>query len=306
MKAIVQVENLRKQYEHVVAVDGVSFEVYEGEIFGMVGPNGAGKTTTIECIEGLRSPDEGVIRILGMDQTREGAKVRQRIGIQLQESNLQPRLKVWEALDLFASFYDRSIDWNELLEQFGLSQQRNAFYENLSGGQKQRLFIALALINDPDIIFLDELTTGLDPQARLNMWDMVKAIREQGKTIFLTTHYMEEAERLCDRVAIIDQGRIVALDTPANLVRQLNAPLRVEFEPIDAVELETLKALPTATFVEKRGEMITLYGRDEQLIVDVVKTLTNHRIRFRHLQIAQPSLEDVFLTLTGKRIDNND
>lgn len=300
---VITVENLRKTYESITAVDGISFEVYRGEIFGMVGPNGAGKTTTIECIEGLRAADGGTLRVLGQDPVHNGRAVRQRIGIQLQESNLQPRIRVWEAMALFASFYQQSVDWNALLEQMDLQAHRHVFYEKLSGGQKQRLFIALALINDPDIVFLDELTTGLDPQARLNMWEMVEDIRDRGKTVFLTTHYMEEAERLCDRVAILDQGHIVALDSPANLVKQLDAPLRVEFEPVGPVALGPLQALPTATHVERHGHRVIAWGKGDPFIVDVVQTLTNQHIRFRHLQVAQPSLEDVFLALTGRRME---
>ena len=227
--AIVVKDNLRKVYGDVVAVDDISFEVHEGEIFGMVGPNGAGKTTTIECIEGLRRPDGGTVQVLGMDPQRDGYDLRQHIGVQLQEAALPHRIKVWEAMDLFASFYRRSVDWHSLLEQLGLSEKHDASFINLSGGQKQRLFIALALVNDPDLVFLDELTTGLDPQARRAMWDLVQGIRERGKTVFLTTHYMEEAERLCDRVAIIDHGRIVALDTPENLIHSLGAENRVIF-----------------------------------------------------------------------------
>src|SRR5512137_1789333 len=200
MDTIVKVEGLRKTYGATVAVDGVSFNVPEGEIFGMVGPNGAGKTTTIECLEGLRKPDAGTVRVLGVDPQREGQTLRLRTGMQLQQSNLPDRMKVWEALDLYASFYPRAADWNELLSQLGLEEKRSTPFSKLSGGQKQRLFIALALLPDPQLVFLDELTTGLDPQARHVIWDLVRDLRSKGKTILLTTHYMEEAERLCDRV----------------------------------------------------------------------------------------------------------
>ncbi len=299
MNPVITVEHLHKVYGSTVAVDDISFEVYRGEIFGMVGPNGAGKTTTIECIEGLREPTAGTIRVLGLDPTHDRRRVMARIGIQLQTSSLPPRLKVGEIVDLFASFYPHTVDAQALLEQLGLAEKRNTLYEKLSGGQKQRLFIALALLNDPDIVFLDELTTGLDPQARLVMWEMVEAIRDQGKTIFLTTHYMEEAERLCDRVAIVNQGRIVALDTPAHLVRQLDASVRVVFEPLTPVDISILEALPTVTHVEANGRGIVIHGRDEQVLVDVVQALTAQRIRFTNLRTEQPTLEDVFLSVAN-------
>ena len=299
MNPVITVEHLRKVYGSTVAVDDISFEVYRGEIFGMVGPNGAGKTTTIECIEGLREPTAGTIRVLGLDPTHDRRRVMARIGIQLQTSSLPPRLKVGEILDLFASFYPHTVDAQALLEQLGLAEKRNTLYEKLSGGQKQRLFIALALLNDPDIVFLDELTTGLDPQARLVMWEMVEAIRDQGKTVFLTTHYVEEAERLCDRVAIVNQGRIVALDTPANLVHQLDASVRVVFEPLTPVDVSILEALPTVTQVEANGRGIVIHGRDEQVLVDVVQALTAQRIRFTNLRTEQPTLEDVFLSIAN-------
>ena len=202
-----------------MAVDEVSFEVLKGEIFGLIGPNGAGKTTTMECIEGLRTRDRGTISVLGLDPLRDVYKLQNRIGVQLQQAQLQKRIKVWEAVDLWASLYQKkTIDGKRLLEQLGLAEKRNAWFMNLSGGQKQRLFIALALINDPELVFLDELTTGLDPQARRAIWELVRGIRAQGKTVFLTTHLMEEAERLCDRVAIIEHGRIIDIDTPERLV----------------------------------------------------------------------------------------
>ena len=200
-------------------MDDVSFDVRDGEIFGLIGPNGAGKTTTMECIEGLRRPDRGTIAVMGLDPVRDAAALHARIGVQLQEAQLQKRIKVWEAVDLWASLYRTTVDGDRLLEQLGLAEKRNAWFMTLSGGQKQRLFIALALINDPEVVFLDELTTGLDPQARRAIWDLVRGIRDRGKTVFLTTHLMEEAERLCDRVAIIEHGQIVDIDRPARLVR---------------------------------------------------------------------------------------
>uniref|UniRef100_A0A7C1JAM9 ABC transporter ATP-binding protein n=1 Tax=Caldilinea aerophila TaxID=133453 RepID=A0A7C1JAM9_9CHLR len=301
-KPIVQVEHLRKVYGATVAVDDVSFEVYEEEIFGMVGPNGAGKTTTIECIEGLRRPDSGQVRVLGLDPQHDGYALRPRIGIQLQESALQDRLKVWEALDLFASFYPRSIDWQSLMEQLGLADRRNTPFAKLSGGQKQRLFIALALVSDPEVVFLDELTTGLDPQARRAMWDLVRQIRDQGKTVFLTTHFMEEAERLCDRVAIMDHGCIVALDTPQNLIRTIDAEQRLVFGVDGKVEPQLLSNLPGVTRVETIGERVIVYGRTDGFVAEVLNALTSSGTRFRDLRTEQLTLEDVFLSLTGREM----
>ena len=219
---VIEVSRIRKTYGKTVAVDEVSFSVNEGEIFGLIGPNGAGKTTTMECIEGIRKPDAGTISVLGLDPFRQAYKLQERIGVQLQQAQLQKRIKVWEAVDLWASLYrKKAVTAERLLEQLGLTDKRNAWFMNLSGGQKQRLFIALALINDPEVVFLDELTTGLDPQARRAIWELVRGIRERGKTVFLTTHLMEEAERLCDRVAIIEHGRILDIDTPAQISRQV-------------------------------------------------------------------------------------
>jgi len=301
MNAIVT-ENLRKHYGDVRAVDGVSFEVRTGEIFGMVGPNGAGKTTTIECLEGLRHPSEGRLAVLGLDPHGQGYELRERIGVQLQESSLPDRLKVREVLDLFAAFYRRSLDWRPILGDLGLTDKMRAPFAKLSGGQKQRLFIALALINDPEVVFLDELTTGLDPQARRAMWNLVKGIRDKGKTVFLTTHYMEEAEELCDRVAIIDHGRIVALDAPRNLIGSLGAENRVVFFADGDINLASLRAIPGATRVEGSGGRVVVFGRDDDLVVRVVMALAAAKVRFRDLRTEQPNLEDVFLALTGKEM----
>jgi ABC-2 type transport system ATP-binding protein len=304
MNTIVQVEGLRKTYGATIAVDEVSFEVREGEIFGMVGPNGAGKTTTIECLEGLRKPDRGTIRVLGVDPQGEGQILREHTGMQLQQSNLPDRMKVWEALDLYASFYPKVADWKELLIQLGLEEKRNAPFSKLSGGQKQRLFIALALLPDPQLVFLDELTTGLDPQARHAIWDLVRDVRLKGKTVLLTTHFMEEAERLCDRVAILDHGRIVALDTPAALIRSLGVEERVVFSVDGTLPPAFEKALST-TVVEVQGERVVVHGKDGrkvQLVSEVVGQLTNLGIQFRDLRTEQPTLEDVFLSLTGREI----
>lgn len=301
MNAIV-VERLHKSYGEIQAVKDVSFAVLQGEIFGMVGPNGAGKTTTIECLEGLRRPTRGRLSVLGLDPRTQGYELRQRIGVQLQESSLPDRLRVGEALGLFAAFYKRAIDWRPVLGELGLQEKIKAPVAKLSGGQKQRLFIALALLNDPDVIFLDELTTGLDPQARRAMLGLVKGIRDKGKTVLLTTHSMEEAEELCDRVAILDYGRIVALDTPGRLIASLGAESRVAFTVEDDLDLETLRAVPGATRVDRSGSRIVVFGRDDDLVVRVVMALAAAKTRFRDLRSEQPSLEDVFLALTGHEI----
>jgi ABC-2 type transport system ATP-binding protein len=299
---VIRVSRLKKVYGSVTAVDGVSFDVRANEIFGMVGPNGAGKTTTVECIEGLRRPDGGEIRVLGLDPRNDGRALREMIGVQLQESALQSRIRVWEVLDLFASFYSRSMEWEGLLKTLGLGDKRKAAYAKLSGGQKQRLFIALAMINDPQIVFFDELSTGLDPQARRAMWDLVRGIRDRGKTIVLTTHFMEEAERLCDRVAIIDHGKIIALDSPENLIRGLGAEHRVVFTSDTGLDADLLAGLPGVTRADRIGERWVVFGRDDRVVVEVVNFLSSSRIKFRDLRTEQATLEDVFLTLTGREM----
>jgi ABC-2 type transport system ATP-binding protein len=305
MDTIVKVEGLRKIYGKTVAVDEISFEVKEGEIFGMVGPNGAGKTTTIECLEGLRKPDRGTVRVLGVDPQRDGQTLRLRTGMQLQQSNLPERMKVWEALDLYASFYPKAADWKELLVQLGLEEKRNAPFSKLSGGQKQRLFIALALLPDPQLIFLDELTTGLDPQARHAIWDLVRDVRAKGKTVLLTTHFMEEAERLCDRVAILDHGKIVALDTPAALIRGLEVEERVVFSLDGTLPAGFEKALTGGARIEVQGERVIVHGKNGRqvpLVSEVVGLLSAQGVHFRDLRTEQPTLEDVFLSLTGREM----
>jgi ABC-2 type transport system ATP-binding protein len=307
MKTIVQVDGLRKLYGPITAVEEVSFEVCEGEIFGMVGPNGAGKTTTIECLEGLRKPDAGTVRVSGLDPQRDGQTLRMCTGIQLQHSNLPDRMRVWEALDLYASFYPKVVDWKELLAQLGLGEKRNSPFSKLSGGQKQRLFVALALLPDPKLVFLDELSTGLDPQARHAIWDLVRGVRDRGKTVLLTTHFMEEAERLCDRVAILDHGRIVALDTPENLIRCQGGEERIIFSLEGPLPLYFEKALHGAVRLNVEGERVTITGGNdgpEPLVSEVVGLLAAQGIRFHNLRTEQPNLEDVFLKLTGREMRN--
>jgi ABC-2 type transport system ATP-binding protein len=302
MTGVIEVQDLRKKYDDVVAVDGISFEVSEGEIFGMVGPNGAGKTTTIECVEGLRRADSGQVRIFGEDPLENRITVAERIGIQLQESALPARLRVAEALWLFGSFYKHQADADELLRQLGLNEKKSTAFTKLSGGQKQRLYIALALINLPKVVFLDELTTGLDPQARRAMWDLVRGIREQGRTVFLTTHFMEEAERLCDRVAILDQGSIVALDTPEALIQSLDAERRIVVSVPDGLEELSLTDLPQVSRVERTGDRFVIYGTKQGLASAVINALEDADIAFEDLRTEQATLEDVFLALTGREI----
>jgi ABC-2 type transport system ATP-binding protein len=294
----IRTEGLRKAYGRLVAVDGISFEVRANEVFGVVGPNGAGKTTTIECLEGLRQPDAGSLSILGLDPRRDGRELRERIGIQLQSSALPDDIRVSEALGLFASFYRRTADVRPLLDTLGLADKRDAAFAKLSGGQKQRLFIALALVNDPELVFLDELTTGLDPHARRAMWDLVRSIRDRGKTVFLTTHYMEEAEALCDRVLVIDRGRIVALGTPEDLVRGLGQGTRIVFTADAAYDPAPLGAIGGVTKVERDGARVSVTGRGDRLVVLVVNALDRDGVRFSDLRTERPDLEDVFLALT--------
>src|SRR5579872_3763776 len=258
MPPVIQVSGIRKTYSSTIAVEEASFEVNEGEIFGLIGPNGAGKTTTMECIEGVRKPDCGTIAVLGLDPIRQAFMLQERIGVQLQQAQLQKRIKVWEAVDLWASLYrKRAVDTTRLLEQLGLTEKRNAWFMTLSGGQKQRLFIALALINDPDVVFLDELTTGLDPQSRRTIWDLVRGIRDRGKTVFLTTHLMEEAERLCDRVAIIEHGRIIDIDTPQSLVNRHCPECTVILATNDRKAADCFRTIPSVDAVAQQGARFT-------------------------------------------------
>jgi ABC-2 type transport system ATP-binding protein len=306
MSSIISVQGISKTYGDTIAVNDLSFAVEEGEIFGMVGPNGAGKTTTIECVEGLREWDKGEISVLGLDPIDQERQLRPLLGIQLQEAHLPDNLKVWEALDMYASFYERHLDWEELLDDLGLEEKRATAFRKLSGGQKQRLFIALALLHDPELIFLDELTTGLDPHARRVIWDLVREVRQRGKTIFLTTHYMEEAESLCDRVAILDRGRLVALDTPANLIRGLDINERVIFRSGEQDTSAVLEGLPGVVRVERQGDQTTVYGKSngsKPIVTAVVNALTDEGLAFRDLRTENPDLEDVFLNLTGRKLD---
>jgi ABC-2 type transport system ATP-binding protein len=304
MSHVIVVEGLQKRYGSVQAVEDVSFDVAEGEIFGLIGPNGAGKTTTLECVEGLRTPDHGRIQLLGLDPQRDAVALQPRVGVQLQESHLQKRITVWEAVDLWASLYRHPVDGARLLEQLGLHEKRHAWFMTLSGGQKQRLFIALALIHDPEIVFLDELTTGLDPQARRAIWELIRGIRARGKTVVLTTHLMEEAERLCDRVAIVDHGRVVDIGTPAALVRRHCPERAVAITTDDAGAATLLEACRSVTRIEHTPHALLAHGTSDHLLDDVLACLSTNGVHVTSLQSQTASLEDVFLRVTGHSIRN--
>src|SRR5687768_10193513 len=276
---VIHVSGLRKTYGRIVAVDDVSFAVGDGEIFGLLGPNGAGKTTTMECVEGVRAPDRGSVSVLGLNPRRDVYELQQRIGVQLQQAQLQKRIKVWEAVDLWATLYRRKrADGYRLLDQLGLADKRNARFMTLSGGQRQRLFVVLALINDPDVVFLDELTTGLDPQARRACWDLVRGIRSRGKTVFLTTHLMEEAERLCDRVAIIEHGRLIEIDTPDGLVRRHCPERTVVLTTTDADAEARFRAIPRVEAVVRQDSRYTVRGSGEDFVTLVLQCLSEAHI----------------------------
>ena len=303
MSTVIEVKNLYKTYGDIKAVNNVSFSVAQGEIFGMLGPNGAGKTTTMEIVEGLRIADSGSVVVLGMDIKQHQRQVKASIGVQLQTTSLYPRLSVREVLDLFGSFFPRALPVGELIELAGLEDSRNKLCINLSGGQRQRLSVALALVNDPQILFLDEPTTGLDPQARHNIWDVIELGRQQGKTIFLTTHYMEEAERLCDRVAIIDHGEIIATARPDSLVDQHFQEEAIEFELDQHLAKKALRQLAGATNVLVENGKVTVYSSSVPTTISALLELAKQRnIKLTDLYVRRATLEDVFLKLTGRRI----
>jgi ABC-2 type transport system ATP-binding protein len=301
---VIAVADLRKQYGDVRAVDGISFEVARGEVFGLLGPNGAGKTTTIEILEGLRGFDAGRAIVLGLDVARHAAELKERIGVQLQGAALYPRLTVTELLSLFGSFYRRSRPPAELVEALDLSERAGAQTRQLSGGQRQRLSVALALVNDPELVFLDEPTTGLDPQARQNLWSIVRDLRERGRSVLLTTHYMEEAEALCDRIAIMDRGRIREIGTVADLVGRRFRERAVHFDSLAGVGDELLAALPGVSRLAREEDGPTLlYTADVPATIAALLALTDARgLEPRNLGVRSPSLEDVFLDLTGRAL----
>lgn len=294
---MIEVTDLRKSYGGRPAVDRVSFTVEEGEIFGVLGPNGAGKTTTVECVEGLRVPDAGRVRVTGLDPVTEHAATRQVLGAQLQESELQAKLTVREALELYAAFYTGPLDWRPLSERLGLTDKLTTRFAKLSGGQKQRLFIALALIGNPRIVVLDELTTGLDPRARRDTWELIEDIRANGVTVLLVTHFMEEAQRLCDRIAVIDKGRVAALDTPAGLIRRSAGATVISFTPSAQLDDRDLNALPGLASVEYKDGRVTLSGTDETVNA-VVTLLARTHVTAHQLRVTDATLDDAFLDLT--------
>ncbi len=301
-EAVVSVRGLTKRYGSLQAVDGISFDVAAGTIFGMLGPNGAGKTTTVEMLEGLRDPDAGSARILGLDALHDQQAIKQRIGVSLQSPALFPRLTVYEVLDLFGSFYEHAVRPDPLIETLGLQESRNKQTKFLSGGQQQRLSVALALVNEPEIVFLDEPTTGLDPQARINLWTVIEGVRAAGRTVFLTTHYLEEAERLCDRVAIVDHGAIIALGSPSDLIAENFSETAILFQ-LAAPPLEQLRGLAGVTDVSAEGDEVTLYSRDVPQTMAALLDFGEQRGRkLERLSVRGPTLEDVFLKLTGSRL----
>src|SRR6266704_5106989 len=301
--AVIEVENLTKRYGDVEALRGVSFSVSEGEVFGLLGPNGAGKTSTVEILEGLRTPDSGRASVCGLDPQRSGAEFKHVIGAALQSTALPDKMRVHEALDLFGSFYPRRRGTAELLKRFGLEEKRNAFYSQLSGGQKQRLALALALVNDPRVVFLDEPTAGLDPQVRREIYDIIEELKRDKKTIVLTTHYIEEAERLCDRVAIIDHGKVISQGSPRELKARSGGATRIEVrlsKPESNGTLKTLEGVVDAREVD--GIYVIHSKRPPQTIVSMVKHLEAQGNELVGLEIATPSLEDVFIEMTGRRL----
>jgi ABC-2 type transport system ATP-binding protein len=304
MTAVIEVAGLTKRYKGQAVVDGISFNVDQGEIFGILGPNGAGKTTAVECLTGLRRRDGGQVRVLGLDPKSHSQRLYQRIGVQLQESQLQDRLRVAEALDLYASFYPHPADWHELLDRWGLAAKSMTPFAKLSGGQKQRLFIALALVGNPEVVFLDELTTGLDPGARRATWDLIRQIRDSGVTVVLVSHFMDEVEELCDRAAILEQGRIAALDTPAGLVDLAGGTYRVRFRPMAPLDEGLLRPLPGVSRVTRHGTQVEVTGTGD-FASAVTTELARRQIIVADLRIEGRSLDNAYVTLTGQSLETS-
>ncbi|NEA24887.1 ABC transporter ATP-binding protein [Actinomadura bangladeshensis] len=297
---IIEVKGLRKVYGGRPVVDDVTFAVEEGEIFGILGSNGAGKTTTVECLEGLREPDGGAVRVAGLDPRTDRADLTGILGVQLQESELQEKLTVREALELYSAFYPDPADWRELAERLGITGKLATRFGKLSGGQKQRLFIALALIGRPRIVVLDELTTGLDPRARRDTWTLIEDVRDSGVTVVLVTHFMEEAQRLCDRIAVFKQGRVAALDTPAGLIRRSAGGTVLSFTPSRPLDDGDLADLPDAATVERRDGRLTVHGTDATVNA-VISLLARSQVTAHQLRITDATLDDAFLELTAEQ-----
>lgn len=298
----IKIQHLKKYYREVKAVDDLSIEIYSGEVFGFLGPNGAGKTTTVEILEGLREADKGDIFVLGFSIPEEIEEIKQKVGVQLQATDLPELIKVEELLILFESYYDKSIGVKKALELIGLEEKSKTYTKHLSGGQKQRLALALALINDPELLILDEPTTGLDPQARRNIWDIVKDLKKSGKTILLTTHYMEEAEQLCDRVGIIDHGKIIALGSPSELIEKQNLASAIELELKDGFSIEK-KLFKEIEEIYQEEQKVTIFSRESQkLLIKLVRALDLGTLPIQQISLRKASLEDVFLELTGRKL----
>jgi len=302
MTPVIEVTGLTKRYGGQAVVDGISFQVDQGEIFGILGPNGAGKTTAVECMEGLRRRDGGQVQILGLDPRTDGYRLHRRIGVQLQETQLQEKLKVREALELYASFYPHPADWHDLLEHWGLAARAGARFGDLSGGQKQRLFIALALVGNPEVVFLDELTAGLDPGARRTTWELIRAVRAGGVTVVMVSHFMDEVEELCDRVAILDRGRIAALDTPAGLVDSAGAEYQMRFRPMAPLDERSLTAVSGVTAVARRGSQVDVTGIGD-FASAVTAELARRQVLVADLRIEGRSLDSAYVALTGRSMD---
>jgi ABC-2 type transport system ATP-binding protein len=298
------VQGLKKSYGEVQAVKGVDFEIQTGEVFGLLGPNGAGKTTTVEILEGLRARSAGEVAVLGFDPDRQRQRLKDRIGVCLQATNLPEKVRVHEAMQVFAAFYTRHVDLNKLLQRLQLEEKRDAFYGTLSGGQKQRLALALALINDPQLIFLDEPTTGLDPQVRAEIHSLLEELKREQRTILMTTHYIEEAERLCDRVAIVDEGRIIALDTPARLKQQSRSASTIVVTCATAFPANRPAwAEATHSELDEDGRRLSVHSRrPAATLVDLVKWIDQQGLELTDVSLRKPSLEDVFIELTGKSL----
>jgi len=303
MDTVVKVKGLTKRYGDLVAVNEVSFEIEKGEIFGLLGPNGAGKTTTVEMIEGLRKPDSGSIKVCGFDTSNGIDKVKEIIGVQLQSTTIYDKIRIGEAINLFGGYYKRSLPTNEILDEMSLNDKRDSFVEELSGGQKQRLAMALALVNDPEVLFLDEPTTGLDPQARRNVWSIIERLKRRGKTIILTTHYMEEAERLCARVGIMDYGKIIALDTPKDLITKQNLESAVEFITSNSVSKEFFQKPPRVSKVTQDGDRFILHTMEaSSVLTELTRLSEGNHLNLESISVRKATLEDVFLEMTGRKL----
>jgi len=304
MSTVVNVRDLTKKYGDLVAVNSVSFSIEQGQIFGLLGPNGAGKTTTVEMIEGLRKPDSGSIEVCGIDALRQPAKIKEIIGVQLQSTTLYDKIRVKEAIDLFAGYYRKSVPSVDLIKEVALTDKQNAFVGTLSGGQKQRIAMALALVNDPQVLFLDEPTTGLDPQARRNVWDVIGGLKKKGKTVILTTHYMEEAEQLCQMVGIMDQGRVIAMDSPENLITGAGLESTVEFHAT-AEEAERISRQGPgigSVVMEDTDRFIVHTKESSRVLQELTRVAAEQGINLKNMTVREATLEDVFLSLTGKKL----